>query len=431
MVGYEYVYSLYAKNLANHFGNLYVTQRPKQAEEDAEDDTEQMALEENGESTGTREGIRDNAICFRGNPIANLPTQRIFAYVSHSVTPPLGLEWVNDTNVVLVWKTTSEAKDAYQSMREAGTLDMEEDDEGFVPARPIPQTLAPMELRLEKALGKTTLEQEQIWMRWARTDDVKEKGGRNKSKFYEKYGENAGKEGQNVFSSSRRSNKRKRDDPDEDLKRKLDAGQYTCWDRVETILALESIYNDYLTFNILQSSMDLQKEMRLYDVDQSHPAEEGRPLHHDVIVIGDQMGDVDTETTNMIGTSNLGSVLRVVRGSGMLERNGKPTNLAGPALGDMTGAQLVQMRAMKDGETDGAIGATAGRAEEDANGMGLDQLLQKRNWMQSLTHSWKRSWFFAVAGQWTGQLLVDHCGYLLSCHVQVICGFKLCNHHSL
>jgi hypothetical protein len=178
-----------------------------------------MALEE---TEVTTPGIRNNAILFRGDPVANLPTQRIFAYVSHCGTPPLGLEWVDDTNVVLVWKTVSEARSAYQSMREAGTLELEEDDEGFVPARPLPETLAPMELRLEKALGKAVQEQGQIWMRWARAEDVKQRGQRNKSKFYEKYGENAGKEGQNI--PSRRVGKRKRDDTEDDLRRKLDAG---------------------------------------------------------------------------------------------------------------------------------------------------------------------------------------------------------------
>lgn len=184
-----------------------------------------MAVEDEEPAGEVAGGIRNNAILFRGDPIANLPTQRIFAYVGYCGTPPLGLEWVNDTNVVLVWKMVSEARDAYRSMREAGTLEMEEDDEGFVPARPIPETLAPMEMRLEKALGKATQEQGQIWMRWARAEDVKERGGRNKSRFYEKYGDNAGKEGQNIYSSSRREDrKRKREDTDEELRRKLDAG---------------------------------------------------------------------------------------------------------------------------------------------------------------------------------------------------------------
>lgn len=78
-------------------------------------------------------------------------------------------------------------------------------------------------LRVEKALGKTDVqEQAQMWMRFARAEDVKQKGGRNKSKFYEKYGENAGKDGQNVYSS-RRGERSRREDPDEALRRRLDA----------------------------------------------------------------------------------------------------------------------------------------------------------------------------------------------------------------
>jgi Nuclear cap-binding protein subunit 3 len=177
-----------------------------------------------------KDGIRDNAILFRGEPISKLPTARIFKYVSLSATAPLGLEWVDDTNVVLVWKNAAEARSAFHSMREAGTLEMEEDDEGFLPARPMPETLAPMEMRLEKALGKAIQEQGQMWMRWAQPEDVKVKGGKSKSKFYERYGENAGKEGQNVFAS-RTTVKRKRRDYDEegddrdDLRKRLDAGE--------------------------------------------------------------------------------------------------------------------------------------------------------------------------------------------------------------
>lgn len=190
--------------------------RQTRPEEAVEEEVEPMSVED------TAKGVRDNAILFRGDAIANLPTQRIFRYVSHCGTPPLGLEWVDDTNVVLVWSTVSEARNAYKSMREAGTLEIPEDDEGFVPARPVPETLAPMEMRLEKALGKNIQDQAQMWMRWARAEDVKQRGNRAKSKFYEKYGENAGKEGQNM-NVSRRPEKRRRENREEDLRRKLDA----------------------------------------------------------------------------------------------------------------------------------------------------------------------------------------------------------------
>lgn len=171
---------------------------------------------------------RENAILFRGEPIANLPTQRIFAYAAHGVKAPLGLEWVNDTNVVLVWESTVEAKSAFVAMREAGTLHQVEDEEGFLPARPLPETLWPMEMRLEKALGKSVAQSGQIWMRWARATDVKVKGGKVQSKFYEKYGEDAGKEGQNDRYGPRQSHKRKRLDEDNEMRMRLDAGQCLC-----------------------------------------------------------------------------------------------------------------------------------------------------------------------------------------------------------
>ena len=178
-----------------------------------------------------KDGARDNAILFRGDPISKLPTQRIFKYVSLSsgTTPPLGLEWVDDTNVVLVWSSVAEALSAFHAMREAGTLEMAEDEEGFLPARPMSETLAPMEMRLEKALGKSVQEAGQMWMRWARPEDVKLKGGKVKSKFYERYGENAGKEGQNVHAPRPSGKRTRRDyegDDRDDLRKRLDAGEW-------------------------------------------------------------------------------------------------------------------------------------------------------------------------------------------------------------
>lgn len=194
------------------------------------------------------ESARANAILFRGDPVSVLPTQRVLSYAaSISGMPPLGLEWVDDTNVVVVWETTESARRAYVAMRvfDEETLEEDEereDEEGFVIARPIPETLWPMDARLQKALGKDApgesssveegidIVRRPLQMRWARPEDVKEKGARNRSKFYERHGSNAGKESQNIFFAPEERTtgaKRKREDWEEDeaeKRRKLDEG---------------------------------------------------------------------------------------------------------------------------------------------------------------------------------------------------------------
>jgi hypothetical protein len=193
------------------------------------------------------ETARANAILFRGDPVSVLPTQRVLSYAaSTSGTPPLGLEWVDDINVVVVWETVGLARRAYVAMRvfDEETLDEDvehEDEEGFVTARSIPETLWPMDARLQKVLGtdapaeRSSVEEgievvkRTLRMRWARPEDVKERGARNKSKFYERHGSNAGKEGQNIFFASEEhtsGGKRKRGDweEDEEKRRRLDDG---------------------------------------------------------------------------------------------------------------------------------------------------------------------------------------------------------------
>lgn len=115
----------------------------------------------------------------------------------------LGLEWVDDTNVVVVWETASQAKLSHTGLRLDKTV--EQDEEGFILAHPLPEPLWPVESRRRKAMGETDPEGEtaphkgQIRIRWARPEDVKQKNARNKSRFYEKHGQNAGKDGQNMI----------------------------------------------------------------------------------------------------------------------------------------------------------------------------------------------------------------------------------------
>jgi hypothetical protein len=136
--------------------------------------------------------IRSNAILLQGAPVAHLPTNRIFAYATHFETEPLGLEWVNDNTCVLVFASASTAKAAFSQLQKA--LDDTPDDEGLTTARSIPMALWPAEERINASLGKGEGLRGVIRMRWARPDDVKKKGARAESKFYQKHGVDAGKD---------------------------------------------------------------------------------------------------------------------------------------------------------------------------------------------------------------------------------------------
>ena len=226
--------------------NNYVQPSRKRTRKDDEDLMDDPELSERLYNPPP-ETARANAILFRGDPISVLPTQRVLSYAaSISGMPPLGLEWVDDTNVVVVWETAESARRAYVAMRVFDEETLEEgvereDEEGFVTSRPIPETLWPMDARLQKVLGKDApgggssveegieIVKRPLQMRWARPEDVKERGAKNKSKFYERHGSNAGKELQNIFAPEERAigAKRKREDWEEDeeeKRRRLDEG---------------------------------------------------------------------------------------------------------------------------------------------------------------------------------------------------------------
>lgn len=151
--------------------------------------------------------LRANALLLTGTPISHLPTARIFAYVTHFDTHPIGLEWLDDNSCILVYESTASARTAHRHLQKSATEDM--DVEGFITAKPIPITLWPPEERINKSLGKGQGLKGVIRMRWAKVDDVKKKGARKESNFYKKYGETAGKEDEGGEASQKR---RRRDD---------------------------------------------------------------------------------------------------------------------------------------------------------------------------------------------------------------------------
>ncbi|KAI0637747.1 hypothetical protein C8Q77DRAFT_1047270 [Trametes polyzona] len=153
---------------------------------------------------------RDNAILLQGSPISHLPTSNIFAYATHFDAQPLGLEWVDDTTCVLVFESKSAARAAFRALQKSLAEEPSLED-GTVTAKPIPVTIWPAEDRISATLGKGEGLKGILRMRWARVEDVKKKGARNQSKFYQKYGQDAGK----TFEEGPRPAKRRRGDSEE------------------------------------------------------------------------------------------------------------------------------------------------------------------------------------------------------------------------
>ncbi|KAG0698861.1 hypothetical protein DFH29DRAFT_1017041 [Suillus ampliporus] len=173
---------------------LRLTLKRKHTEEDDDDDVD---MEEDTALT-----LRANALLLTGTPISHLPTARIFAYATHFDTHPMGLEWLNDNSCILVYESNASARTAHRYLQKSATEDMDAD--GFITAKPIPITLWPPEERISKSLGKGQGLKGVIRMRWAKDDDVKKKGAKKESKFYQKYGETAGKEGEGGETSQKR-----------------------------------------------------------------------------------------------------------------------------------------------------------------------------------------------------------------------------------
>lgn len=137
------------------------------------------------------DGIRPNALLLKGTPISHLPTARIFAYATHFAVKPVGLEWIDDTTCVLVFSNKNQSQMAHRVLQKLATE--EPDDEGYVTAKPVPITLWPPEERINSTLGMGEGLKGTLLMRWARRDDVKQKGAKKQSQFYKKHGETAGK----------------------------------------------------------------------------------------------------------------------------------------------------------------------------------------------------------------------------------------------
>jgi len=184
-----------------------------------EDVGEGEGVEEDEDVNGNPdEPHRPNAILLQGTPISNLPTSNVFAYVGHYDVKPIGLEWVDDTTCVLVFDTKRAAATSYDRLLKS---DGEVPDVfGFSAAKPVlPEVLPPKSKSEDDAEGESDLFGG-IRMRWALKDDVKQKGAKGQSKFYQRHGETAGKDGRGFFDDP--PSKRKRRETDEEVRARLD-----------------------------------------------------------------------------------------------------------------------------------------------------------------------------------------------------------------
>jgi len=169
-------------------------------------------------SPSTDESLRSNAILLQGTPISNLPTSNIFAYVGHYDVKPIGLEWVDDTTCVLVFETKRAAVASHARLLRLG--EEGPDVFGLSAAQPVPPDAS-----LPKSGDDSAVESDSdlfggIRMRWARKDDVKRKGAKHQSKFYQRHGEMAGKDGRGFFDDE--PSKRRRKETDEEIRARLD-----------------------------------------------------------------------------------------------------------------------------------------------------------------------------------------------------------------
>ncbi|KAF5321858.1 hypothetical protein D9619_001218 [Psilocybe cf. subviscida] len=156
------------------------------------DEDEEVERIEEDDEMELDPSYRSNAILLNGTPISHLPTARIFAYAEHFKVRPMGLEWVDDSNCVLVFEYRKDARDGFARLQKSPSDEPDIDE--MLAARPFPLALWPPEERINSTIGKSEGLKGPLRMRWARVDDVKKKNAMQMSKFYKRHGTSAGKE---------------------------------------------------------------------------------------------------------------------------------------------------------------------------------------------------------------------------------------------
>lgn len=131
--------------------------------------------------------IRLNALYLEGSPLTELPTERVFTYVtSFSTSLPLGIEWISDDRLCVVFPSQSSASVALSSLLLNPAREVLEDPRGLVDqtadSQVVSTSLWPVELRPgparlridEMGEGKDdAVMRGRMGIRWAKTTDKK------------------------------------------------------------------------------------------------------------------------------------------------------------------------------------------------------------------------------------------------------------------
>ncbi len=91
-----------------------------------------------------------------------------------------------------MFDSKKDARDGFRRLQKSLAEEASLED-STVTAKPIPIAIWPAEDRINATLGKSEGLKGILRMRWATLEDVKQRGARNQSKFYKKYGHSAGK----------------------------------------------------------------------------------------------------------------------------------------------------------------------------------------------------------------------------------------------
>ncbi|GHJ87928.1 hypothetical protein NliqN6_4330 [Naganishia liquefaciens] len=178
--------------------------------------------------------IRDNALHLSGTPLAHLSTDKIFHYVTSYAPTPLGVEWISDNRLVLVFQDAREANVAISLLAKTGFDPYEPNNDDplelraakAVPRRllPLPENekaskgnsridptdllfnpqrdLVPVKKTDDEDLPEGLREGARLDIRYAMESDVKARTAAKDSEWYKKHGRTAGK-GVNALSGSR------------------------------------------------------------------------------------------------------------------------------------------------------------------------------------------------------------------------------------
>lgn len=133
------------------------------------------------------------------------------------------MEWIDDQSCVLIFPTNATCHKALTAFRKSQTEEPDFDD--CYTAKPVPVVLWPAEDRINKTLGASEGLAGSLVVRVARKGDRKVRGAKQRSEFYRKHGEDAGKDpnAHVIGRAEDSSRKRKRDGEDEEeQRRKLD-----------------------------------------------------------------------------------------------------------------------------------------------------------------------------------------------------------------